>query len=447
MIQGPTLHVAIPAMNEAENLPRTIDCLLNQTIQEVQIWVCVNQPNAWWNDPLKQPLCENNLQTLDYLTRLDLPNLHVLDHCSPQKGWQGKNTGVGQARKTIMDAINQVASDEDIMVSLDADTLVSNDYLASIRQNLSNHPQTIGLSVPYYHQLSGEESLDRAMLRYEIYMRHYAINMWIIGSPYSFTALGSAIALPVSAYRKIGGMTPKKSGEDFYLLQKLRKAGRLIHTNPCWVFPGTRFSDRVFFGTGPALIKGSQGNWSSYPVYDHNLFLQVKETYDLFPALYNEDLPTPMSAFLQEQLRCENIFQALRDNSKTTRQFVKACHHRIDALRVLQFLKSSQDLRNYSDEENLRNFFAVFFETYFPALEEFMADDQYAQRFEHNSLPHLKNIQHKLNDPLWQQDFLQYLVHLDFKSSGIDELNLIRNLQLCIEQGYQIMDCKYVTEP
>ncbi|MFO7977868.1 MAG: glycosyltransferase family 2 protein, partial [Bacteroidales bacterium] len=340
MIQGTTLHVAIPAMNEAESLPRTIDCLLKQTVQEVQIWVCVNQPDAWWNDPLKQPLCENNLHTLDYLNQLDLTNLHVLDHCSPGKGWQGKNAGVGQARKTIMDAIDRVASERDIMVSLDADTLVGKDYLACIQQNLNDHPQAAGISVPYYHQLSGKETLDRAMLRYEIYMRHYAINMWIIGSPYSFTALGSAIALPVSAYRKIGGMTPKKSGEDFYLLQKLRKTGRLINTNPCWVFPGTRFSDRVFFGTGPALIKGSQGNWESYPVYDHQLFLQVKETYNLFPALYNEDLPTPMSDFLQEQFRCENIFQALRVNSRTSAQFVKACHHRIDGLRVLQFLKS-----------------------------------------------------------------------------------------------------------
>ncbi len=86
-----------------------------------------------------------------------------------------------------------------------------------------HHPDAVALSVPYYHNLTGDEEKDRAILRYEIYMRYYAINLWRIGSPYNFTAVGSAMALPVWAYRAIGGITPHKSGEDFYFIQKLRK--------------------------------------------------------------------------------------------------------------------------------------------------------------------------------------------------------------------------------
>ena len=78
----------------------------------------------------------------------------------------------------------------------------------------------IGLAVPYYHKLIGDAT-DRLILRYEIYMRCYLINLLRIQNPYAFTALGSAMAVTVRAYRKAGGLTPVKSGEDFYFLQNL----------------------------------------------------------------------------------------------------------------------------------------------------------------------------------------------------------------------------------
>jgi hypothetical protein len=254
--------------------------------------------------------------------------------------------------------VSEAAADDDIIVSMDADTQLWCQAICIPSQRLFNrHPQAVALSNPYYHRLTGEENLDRAMLRYEIYMRYYAINMWRIGSPYSFTALGSAIALPVWAYRKIGGITAKKSGEDFYLLQKLRKTGWIIHHNHEKVFPATRFSDRVFFGTGPALIKGSQGLWDSYPIYDHQLFDKLAQTYSLFPALYDTKIATPMDDFISTQFKETDIFEALRKNTSSREQFVKACHHKIDGLRVLQFVKSSQLKNSWCDEDNLLNFY------------------------------------------------------------------------------------------
>jgi hypothetical protein len=136
-------------------------------------------------------------------------------------------------------------------------------------------------------------------------------------------------------------MTAKKSGEDFYLLQKLVKAGRIIHHNTEMVYPATRYSDRVFFGTGPALIKGSGGNWESYPVYDHRLFDQVEATYRLFGELFDGDVDTPMDGFLRNQFCSGDVFGPLRRNAATREQFIKACHQRIDGLRILQFLKAS----------------------------------------------------------------------------------------------------------
>jgi hypothetical protein len=197
------------------------------------------------------------------------------------------------------------------------------------------------------------------MLRYEIYMRCYAINLWKIGSPYSFTALGSAVALPVLSYKVIGGITPKLSGEDFYFLQKLVKTGTVIHWNTEKVYPATRLSDRVFFGTGPALIKGIEGDWDSYPIYSMHWFNDIQTTYAAFEELFAEDVPTPMDEFLIATFG-QLPWSLLRANFKTKNHFVRACHEKVDGLRLLQYLKARQKAENLNDGQNLAEMIRKF---------------------------------------------------------------------------------------
>jgi hypothetical protein len=246
------------------------------------------------------------------------------------------------------------------MVSPDADTLAEDGYLRSIEQNFYSHPEALALSVPYYHRLTGDDETDRAILRYEIYMRNYAINLLRIRSPYSFTALGSAMAFPVRAYRKIGGMTPMMSGEDFYFLQKMAKAGQVLFWNREKVFPAARFSDRVYFGTGPAMEKGRRGDWESYPVYRHSLFVKIAETYQLFHDLYLKDVPTPVDHFLEDTFGHRDIWDTLRKNCKSQERFVRACHTKVDGLRILQYLKLEQKFISQTDEDCLVEFFRNF---------------------------------------------------------------------------------------
>lgn len=352
----PTLHVALPAMNERHYIEATLRCLHEQTLEGFHTWICVNQPESFRNHPQKHSICENNAQTLALLKTCGLNPLHILDHSSRGLGWQEGKLGVGMARKTLMDAIVSSAHEDDIIVSLDADTTFGKDYLASVTQTFSQYPRALALSNPYLHPLTGEQELDRAILRYEIYMRYYALNMRFAGTPYCFTPLGSAMAAPVWAVKKIGGLTPKKSGEDFYFLQKLAKAGPVIRYNPEIVFPGTRASDRVFFGTGPAVIKGLAGQWSAYPLFNPELFDQVKQTIDLFPLQFGGSHPTPMDSFLRDHLRCHDIYQPLRSNHKSCDRFVKACHEKLDGLRILQFLKTRHSEAPRPDEDNLRHF-------------------------------------------------------------------------------------------
>jgi hypothetical protein len=192
-------------------------------------------------------------------------------------------------------------------------------------------------------------------------MRYYFINLLRISSPYSFTALGSAMAFPVWVYKSVGGLTAKKSGEDFYFLQKIRKFGKIIIHNTEKVFPASRFSDRVLFGTGPAMIKGSEGNWESYPIYDYQLFDKIHQTYHAFPTLFKTNIETPLSNFISECFNNENIWDALRKNNKDEAHFVKACHDKIDGLRILQFLKNEQRNSERTDEEYLIEFLNIFY--------------------------------------------------------------------------------------
>lgn len=352
----PKLYVAIPAMDELQDLPATLQDLAAQSaISSFEIYICVNQPEEYWQNPDKKQICDNNQQLLRWLTEHAEKNIHVLDYASTEKGWTGKKFGVGWARKVLFDHILTFANPDDIIVSLDADTRIRPGYLSSILTNFKEHPAVPAISVPYYHPLTGEEANDRAILRYELYMRNYAINLYKIGSPYSFTAVGSAIAMRAGALKKVGGITPVKSGEDFYLVQKLRKMAPVSNWNEEMVYPAARFSNRVFFGTGPALIKGSQGSWESYPIYHHSLFKAIDETYHHLPELYTEDIETPFLTFLQQQMPNtknpnESIWQSIRNNVKDLPHFVQAFHEKADGLRILQFLRQEHREKPIADE-------------------------------------------------------------------------------------------------
>ncbi|MDR0364302.1 MAG: glycosyltransferase family 2 protein [Bacteroidales bacterium] len=355
------LHIAIPAMQELDYLPETLDCIAMQfTNIPFHVYICVNQPDIWWDDSEKLSVCEENQTLLKALSDERRFPLTVLDRASKGCGWRGKQKGVGYARKVLFDHIISLAGDRDIIISLDADTTFNINYFDAIRKMFEKFPDHVGMIVPYYHRLTGNEIIDRAILRYEIYMRCYVLNFWRIGSPYNFTALGSAMAIPVWALRAVGGIAPYSSGEDFYLAQKLRKYGNLILFSPETVHPSSRLSNRVAFGTGPAMIKGVRDVWDSYPIYPPELFDPIKETFESFPELFERDISTPMDCFLHTLFPNQEIWAPLRKNFKDKEKFIRACHQKIDGLRTLQFLKASKI--ETGDNENLVKSMALFFE-------------------------------------------------------------------------------------
>lgn len=365
------LHVAIPAIDELDHLPVTLDNLAAQRVNyPFTVYVCVNQPESWWDNPDKIDVCQNNQQLIKFIRNYPKLPVEIIDKSSLGNGWGDKNHGVGWARRTLFDHILSVATAEDVIVSLDADTCVKPEYLQSIGENFENRTLT-AVSLPYYHRLTDDDAANRAILRYEIYMRSYLINLYGISSPYNFTAVGSAIAVRVEALRKIGNITPMKSGEDFYLLQKLRKMAPISNWNAQAVYPAARFSARVYFGTGPAMIKGNEGHWESYPIYHYSLFSSIKDTYLQLAKLYTEDFETPFLQFLKEQYRDDKLWVPIRQNSKTLERFERAFHEKADGLRILQYLKEVNPTQGKTDSVALRENMMHFFDG---AIPDFMPE-------------------------------------------------------------------------
>jgi hypothetical protein len=377
------VFVAIPIMKEYDYIEFCLESISNQSYQNYEIFVCINQPELMWESSEFRSYCEDNRKTLIYLKcRKDIV---VIDKSSRNNGWQGNQGGVGWARKILMDNILNTARNHDLILSLDADTLIQEDYFARVVESFKAFPDAVALAPPYYHVLDTCEKQNKAVLLYEIYLRYYLINMFLIRSPYAFTALGSAMVFPVWAYKSVRGIKPRISGEDFYFLQKLRKFGPILNYLDARVYPSSRTSSRVIFGTGPAIDRIMKGDHSVCPLYPLALFAHIRDTYDAFPDVFTRKKKTPMDAFLSAQFGENDIWQALRNNHKNVDTFVRACYEKVDALRIIQYLKANypagspkKDFHNlhvflnsfYKDTAFVKHFFAEDKET----LEEYSSD-------------------------------------------------------------------------
>jgi len=360
-IKEPHIFVALPILNESDNINKLLTCLDLQTFSNFTLVACVNQYDNWWEDEVKIDSCRDNQKSISLLNNNNYTfQIEIIDRSTKGTGWPIKKGGVGWARKTLMDYISSKANKNDIIISIDADTYYPTNYFQSIFDFFNAEKDICGLAIPYYHKLDNSVT-DRLILRYEIYMRYYLLNMMRIKNPYGYTALGSAMAFPVWAYTKAGGLTPVSAGEDFYFLQKLVKIGKIKSWISSVAYPSSRFSNRVLFGTGPALIKGQNGDWESYPHYHFSLFDKIAETYTLFKNLYSEEIITPMDEFLKNQTNSIDIWSPLRKNYKDKENFVRACINKVDGLRILQFLRKQQQIIKLCDEEIIYDYLTDYF--------------------------------------------------------------------------------------
>ena len=277
-----------------------------------------------------------------------------------------KTAGVGYARKAGMDeAVRRFAAidkPQGIIISLDADTLVNENYFISIENNFKQNSKAGAFTFQFQHDFNPEiyskEEIE-ACKRYEIYLRYFRLGLKLTGFPYYFHTIGSCFAVTASAYTKVGGMPCRQGGEDFYFLHKLAPMTAVGEIKEVLVYPAPRVSDRVPFGTGPSVKRIIEDG--SYHVYNVELFLVLKRFFDCFELFSSSDdskssdelrseleyIPSEIIKFTSEKRLSETINEC-RQNAKPGKNLIKRLFSKFDAFFVIKFLNSFDNDSDYS---------------------------------------------------------------------------------------------------
>ena len=343
--------VVIPAYNEPDIL-KTLQSLLecNEPEFPVEVIVVVNSKQG--DSP--EIIMRNELTYRD-VSDFALKNNNVKIKFYPLlfANLPLKQAGAGLARKIGMDEAllrYKIVGQYNVITSLDADTIVEKNYLQEI-ESLFLKSDTELACVYYEHAICGNEypgKIYNAIIKYELYLRYYYQALKYINFPFAYHTVGSAFVVNSLSYAKYGGMSPKQAGEDFYFIQKVARGGLVTEMNTTCVYPSSRVSDRVVFGTGPAIADISENN--SYFVYDLQSIIDigkfVKEISVLFGITKNEYnlFVKKMPESVQKYLFVNNFFDKLNKINKNTnsiKSFKKAFFTIFDAFSLIKFLNDS----------------------------------------------------------------------------------------------------------
>jgi len=263
----------------------------------------------------------------------------------------GHQTGAGIPRKLGMDeAVRHFNGEKSgIIVNLDADCLVEKNYLTEIYRNFKEYrlnSATIEFHHPVEH-LDPSDPLRIATENYEIYLRYYRYALEYCGYPYPYFTIGSAFAVTAETYLKVGGMGKQQSGEDFYFLQKVFPLGNTRFINTTCVYPAARISDRVPFGTGPALQKMLAENQLSKYTYKLEAFKTLKVFFSKIDLFFKktekeiEELICNLPDYLLIYLKKEDFLVKIEEINRHTASlsnFRKRFFNYFNAFKILKYL-------------------------------------------------------------------------------------------------------------
>ncbi|MFO7448061.1 MAG: glycosyltransferase [Ignavibacteriaceae bacterium] len=371
-----TTAIVIPAIKEYDNLQKLLSSLIKNEpgyfAETLVIFVINNIPSS------SLEIKEDNRKTIEFFRAIinkETGNALIndiissglqtafIDASSAGLEMPEKDGGVGYARKIGMDlaltVFDYTSLKKKIILCLDADCIVKENYITQVIEHF-NKKNLSAAAVNFEHQLSGEDETAKAIVCYEIFLRYYTIGLHFAGSPYAFHTVGSTMACDYESYIKIEGMNKRKAAEDFYFLEKLAKnsAGLFRGEKPVpliystTVFPSSRGSWRVPFGTGQRVNRFLSKTRNEYLLYDPEVFLVLRSWLKLFFS--NET--TSCAAYLQKamaihpelykfliQQKFEADFNKIANNSKTNDQLHKQKIKWFDGFRTMKLIHYFRD--------------------------------------------------------------------------------------------------------
>ncbi len=237
--------------------------------------------------------------------------------------------------------------------------------------------QDAALIYPFVHDCSEHSELAVPHLLYEISLYYYVSGLAWAGSPYAYQTIGSTLAINADHYARVRGFPRRSAGEDFYVLNKLAKTGRICQLEQPVLHIQARTSTRVPFGTGAAVEKLTQMQHpvNEYRYYDPIVFSYLRAWLQSLDALWedagrsketkradagilgasavepsaikNDVDPELLKEALKEMGVEEGLANAFRQ-AKDRAGFLRHVHTWFDAFRTLKFIHFIRDKRHES---------------------------------------------------------------------------------------------------
>ena len=348
------LIITIPCYNEPnliDTLKSLSKCTPANCIVEVLIFI-----NASEDSP--KDIKENNIKTFNEANSWIANNkLKWLKYyLTLENELPTKHAGVGLARKTIMDealARYSKINYNGPIVCLDADCKVSTNYFTSIENSFNIEKWEVA-TLHYEHiweNLNNHRQIE-GIIQYELYLRYYIQALKQIEYPYAYHTIGSSMAVKASTYALCGGMNKRKAGEDFYFLHKVFPQGKTTEITDACVYPSSRESNRVPFGTGKAISKWL-ANEGQFDTYDFQSFIDLKSFFDQRIHLYEcrstndykgliEHLPVSITDYLMHINFEKPLFKLIKETNSIA-MFEKRFFHLWNGFTILKYLHYTRD--------------------------------------------------------------------------------------------------------
>jgi len=367
--------IEIPAYGEKESLLETLASVPAGPIAPVLATVVVN---ARGDSPPE--VLETNRLALEEIGRVFGPGrplsedpparLHdhphgrllVIDRSASGR-FLPAGQGIGLARKIGCDLLLRLHAGGRLRSSwihaTDADTVLPADYFEQVA---GLDPASTAAAIYFFeHRFSGDEDLARAGRLYEISLRYHTLGLAWAGSPYAYEGMGSCLAIPASAYARVGGFPKKNEIEDFTVLNDLAKVGRIERLAGTPVGLAGRISTRVPTSTGRALsvLARQPGAQASFQLRHPLVYAHLAAWIRVLAALArrSDDVHAPLSALphgtaffradlLEEALSEMGAFEAVREAIREPgdeRTVLSRLHASFDAFSTRDLLDALRD--------------------------------------------------------------------------------------------------------
>lgn len=233
--------------------------------------------------------------------------------------------------------------------SSDADAHLPDNYFSAIDKSPS---KASALVFNFQHiKAEASQAVFAATQSYEQAIKYYCQQLQYAHSPYAFFTLGSTLAINIHAYTAVRGFPKRAGGEDFYILNKLAKIGKVLHCQDITLAIEARASQRVPFGTGPAVRKivEQTRQHTEYCYYSPDIFQELKHWLALSSQLWHyidtpEHIPWPSTRCEQslKRLRFAHFVQHAKKQCNSEAVFNKAFHDWFDGFMTLKFIRDMQ---------------------------------------------------------------------------------------------------------